>query len=147
MNKLLSNNYLLLMSRLILGGLFIYASIDKIINPLQFAQIIHNYRFLPPEFINIWAIILPWIEFAAGIFLVFNLFPKPSSQIIIAMLIVFIIALSVTAVRGINVACGCFSTSSQVKSNLVIRIIEDFGMLILGLHILRFSRTEKIKAG
>ena len=36
-----------LVARLILGGVFIYASIDKILNPGDFAKIINNYHVLP----------------------------------------------------------------------------------------------------
>jgi hypothetical protein len=56
------------------------------------------------------------------------------------MLVFFTVVLAITAFRGINVSCGCFSTSTAVKSNLVIRIIEDFGMLALGLHAMIFSK-------
>jgi len=143
MNKFLENKKILFISRLILGGLFIYASADKIIHPLQFAQIVHNYRFLPPEFINIWAIILPWMEFIAGLMLIIGLRTKASILLINGLLIIFMVALAVTAARGINVACGCFTTSLQAKSNLIFRIFEDVGMLILGIYIFFFTQKAK----
>jgi len=34
-------------ARLILGGLFIYASLDKIAQPAQFARAIESYQLLP----------------------------------------------------------------------------------------------------
>lgn len=92
--------------------------------------------------INIVSVIIPWIEFFAGVFLIFGFKIKASSLIICSMLVFFTAVLAITAFRGINVACGCFSTSSTVKSNLVLRIIEDFGMLLLGLHVLIFSKSK-----
>ena len=138
-NDILAKKPLLLASRIILGGLFIYASIDKIWDPLSFAQIIHHYRITPPGLINIIAIIMPWIEFIAGVLLIFGCKIKGSALTINAMLIFFMVILSITALRGINVSCGCFSTSMVAKSNLIYRIIEDIGMLILGFHILIYN--------
>jgi len=145
MKKLLGNQKLILLSRIVLGGLFIYASYDKILNPLAFAQIVHHYRMAPPNFINIWAIILPWIEFLAGILLIAGYRLKGANLLIGGMLTMFIIVLAITTIRGINVSCGCFSTSMAVKSNLLLRIIEDVGMYILFLHIFLFYKTATIQ--
>lgn len=137
------NKNMLFVSRLILGGLFIYASLDKIINPLSFAQILHHYRLMPPALINIWAVILPWIEAAAGILLIIGYRVRGANFIIGGLLGMFVAVLAITAFRGINVSCGCFSTSIEVKSNLVLRIIEDAGMLILFLHIFCYYASSK----
>jgi len=136
----LEKKWILLISRIVLGGLFVYSAVDKIIDPLAFATIIHHYRLAPPNMINFAAVVIPWIEFVAGVFLIFGIRLKASALTINLMLVFFTVVLAVTAFRGINVACGCFSTSMAVKSNLVIRIIEDFGMLALGLHVMFFSR-------
>lgn len=141
----LSRPRILLLSRIILGVIFVYASIDKILNPLAFARIIHHYRLAPPDLINIIAIVMPWIEFCAGILLIIGIKIRSSALIIDLMLIFFGVVLTITAIKGINVACGCFTTSATVKSNLVIRIAEDVAMLILGLHILYFFRAGKVR--
>jgi len=136
----LEKKWILLISRIVLGGLFVYSAVDKIIDPLAFATIIHHYRLAPPNMINFAAVVIPWIEFVAGVFLIFGIRLKASALTINLMLVFFTVVLAVTAFRGINVACGCFSTSMAVKSNLVIRIIEDFGMLALGLHVMFFGK-------
>jgi uncharacterized membrane protein YphA (DoxX/SURF4 family) len=136
----LEKKQLLLLSRIVVGGLFVYSGIDKIIDPLAFATIIHNYRITPPGMINYIAVIIPWIEFVAGVFLIFGCRTRASALTINLMLVFFTVILVVTALRGINVSCGCFSTSTAVKSNLGLRIIEDIGILILGLHAMIFSK-------
>ncbi len=141
-NDFLRKPSVVLTSRIILGALFIYASIDKIIHPLAFAQVIHHYRITPPELINYISIAMPWMELVAGVLLIIGYKAKGSNLIIGAMLIFFIILLSVTAIRGINVSCGCFTTSTAVKSNLIIRIIEDIGMMVLSLHIFLFYKEK-----
>ena len=136
----LRNKYLLLATRLIVGGLFIYSSVDKIIDPLAFATIIHHYRIVPPGLINYIAVIIPWIEFTVGIFLVLGIRTVASAKTANLLLVFFTVILTITALRGINVSCGCFSTSTAVKSNLVLRIFEDIGFLILGLHVMIFNK-------
>ena len=136
----LEKKSILLISRIVLGGLFIYSAVDKIIDPLAFATIIHHYRITPPNMINFVGVVIPWIEFVAGLFLVLGIKVRASALTINLLLVFFTVILAVTAFRGINVACGCFSTSTAVKSNLVIRIIEDFGMLALGLHVMFYSK-------
>jgi len=124
------DDWLIFCIRLIIGGFFIYASVDKIFNPDAFAKIIHNYRILPPELINLLAIILPWIELVTGISLIIGFKYQGANMLILAMLIVFIAALIASYARGLNINCGCFSASSTIKSNLLWRIIEDVLMVI-----------------
>jgi uncharacterized membrane protein YphA (DoxX/SURF4 family) len=141
----LSNKNLVFITRLVLGCLFIYASLDKIIHPLSFAQILHHYRMMPPWSINIWAVTLPWIEAMAGILLIIGYRARGANLIIGGLLAMFVAVLAITAFRGINVSCGCFSTSIEVKSNLVYRILEDVGMIILFLHVFFFYKPDENK--
>jgi uncharacterized membrane protein YphA (DoxX/SURF4 family) len=140
--QFLNSKLLLLISRLALGAIFIYASYDKALNPLAFAQIIHNYRIMPPSLINISAVILPWIELLAGALIIAGIWVKGSNLILGGLLVFYIVLLSITAVRGINVNCGCFSTSDVVRSNLTAVIIRDFVFLIFSLHILMFYKSN-----
>ncbi len=133
-----SGDWFIFIIRLLIGLIFIYASIDKIIHPGAFAKIIHNYRLLPPEYINILALVLPWLEAITGICLIFGIKYKAANLIILTMLVVFIIALSINLVRGVNISCGCFSTSGSVKSNLLWRIIED-ALMLIGCLIIMFK--------
>ena len=68
--------------RVLLGAIFIYASIHKIQEPYEFARIVHGYRLLPPELVNLVAITLPWIEVVTGAFLILGLFTRESALII-----------------------------------------------------------------
>lgn len=141
-SRFLQQPSILFISRIILGALFIYASIDKIMHPLAFAQVIHHYRLTPPDLINFFAVIFPWMEFLGGLLLITGYRARGSSLLISVLLVFFGAVLTITAARGINVACGCFSTSTAVKSNLLMRIIEDIGMLLLALHILLFHKGK-----
>jgi putative oxidoreductase len=147
MKNLLSNKYVQLILRVILGGIFIYVAFNKLINPEEFAKAIKNYEMLPLELVNIMAIILPYIEFFAGLFLIIGFYKRGSSVIVILSLVMFIIALTSAYTRGLNIDCGCgFSSTIQesaTKTDLLVRIFEDVFMLIASVTVFIFSKKEK----
>ena len=127
-----------LISRIILGIVFIYASYHKILDPEAFSKNIHNYHttdnLVWVE--NLVALILPWLELIVGVFLIFGVFLEGATSITIGMLIFFIIILSQAVFRGIDVHCGCFKTEADVgvtdlRMELIKRIGED--ILYLGM--------------
>ena len=74
MNRFIQTINLPLISRIILGIIFIYASYDKILNPVGFSENIHNFHVTPTAVENLAALIIPWIELIVGIFLIFGIF-------------------------------------------------------------------------
>ena len=79
MNNFLKNKYIIFVSRLILGIVFIYASIDKIIDPVSFSDTIDNYHISPYSLNNLAALIIPWIELLIGICLIFGIYIEGAS--------------------------------------------------------------------
>jgi len=142
MKRMLSNKYLVFVFRLIVGGIFIYASIDKITHPEQFARIVYNYKILPHFTINFFAIILPWLELICGLFLVFGIMTRSSALVISILLLLFIIALSVNLFRGVDLSCGCFTTNLANKERISSIIWRDLVLVLLSLEILFFTGTQ-----
>ena len=136
--KILNNKYLLLIIRLFLGFVFIYAAVTKISEPEGFSQAIYNYKLLPLFLVNILAIILPWIELTAGVLLIFGVLVKENSAILNGLLIIFIIAIVVSLFRGLDINCGCFGTVDGSKVGLI-KILENIGLLILGYLLIKFD--------
>jgi len=135
------NRTLLLVFRLVLGGLFVYAGAVKALTPLDFAQDIRNYRLVGQSLSFIAALVLPWLEILAGLFLVLGI-SKRGAALVVSGLLVFFIALTVvTMVRGLDVDCGCFGAVDR-KAGLSV-ILEDLGMLYLGLCALS-ERPKKV---
>ncbi len=116
---------LLIMIRLILGAVFIYAGIGKVINPAEFARDIDNYRLLPYVLVPFMAIILPWVEIIAGVLLIVGRFLLGSSFIVMALNLVFIVAIAAALARGLDIDCGCFSLTAEGSQVGVVRLIED----------------------
>ena len=97
--------------RILLGGLFIFASVSKILDPGGFARTVFYYRLLPVSAVNLIAIILPWIELVVGVLLVIGFKVRGAAFVAAASLIVFTAAMVSALARGLNIDCGCFSTS------------------------------------
>jgi len=132
--------------RLILGGLFIYASIHKLAEPAEFAKIIYNYKLFPDFLIYPMAIIVPWLELTAGFFLVTGMYPRAAAVIISIMLCAFIIALTMNMVRGLDFNCGCFSSNGNESDGPLGLVIRDILLLTPGVLIILFHRGKaKIK--
>ena len=140
---------MMLIARLVLAFVFIYASIDKIIDPLSFSDTIDNYHISPYQLNNIAALIIPWLELIIGICLLINVFLTGASFISIGLLVFFIIIISQALFRGINIDCGCFDLNSsnlddvELRIKMIRRIIEDFVFLGLAIFINLNSRKNK----
>lgn len=141
--KSLSNKYLLIALRIIVGGVFIYASLNKLMDQEEFAKAIYNYKFLPSVFINIFAIVLPYVELITGLMLIAGIYLRGSSFLIAMMLVIFIIALAQAYARGLDINCACFSLENpDQKSDIFTRIIED--ILLLAATIVIYTKSKII---
>jgi uncharacterized membrane protein YphA (DoxX/SURF4 family) len=109
MRKLLSNDYLVLIARLIIGLMFIIASIEKIADPSAFAKSITNYKIVSGTVALIIATILPWMELLCGLAIVFGIFLRGSSLLVSIMLVVFTLGIISALLRGLDISCGCFT--------------------------------------
>jgi uncharacterized membrane protein YphA (DoxX/SURF4 family) len=105
-----------LLSRLFLGGIFVYASYDKIIHPVPFAEIVYNYQILPDPLVNPASLVLPWIELLVGFSLILGVWLPGAVLISNLLLLVFFSTLAFNMVRGLDVDCGCFTVSGGTSS-------------------------------
>ena len=125
---------------IILGGMFIFAGIAKILdldqliadvqhlrfanafadlrnlslaNPAEFANDIDNYKILPWSVSVALAFYLPWLEILCALGLVFRLFYRGALSILTLLIVVFTLATIAAKVRGLDITCGCFGHASQ----------------------------------
>jgi len=147
MTKPRLENHVYLFFRIILGGVFIYASYGKILDPEGFARIVLNYRILPDIFINPFALVLPWIELFCGVLLIAGYLIKGSVSTINLMVLAFTVAISVSMIRGVDITCGCFSTTQAVSKQVFSYLIRDVILLCIGIWIFYHRvKQEKISA-
>jgi hypothetical protein len=136
------NRWIELACRLLLGGVFVYASLDKILHPTQFAKVVYNYQMLPLPLSNLLAMILPWLELFAGLALIIGVLLAESALLLSGLLAVFIFALSLNLYRGIDVDCGCLSLSGG-RSIGILTVVEDVCLLLAALVVFRRSVSEE----
>ncbi|HEY5124081.1 MAG TPA: MauE/DoxX family redox-associated membrane protein [Ignavibacteria bacterium] len=145
--KFLENKFIIIILRLVIGGLFIYASWGKLMNPEDFGRAIRGYDILPLGSISFLSVLLPFVEFISGLFLILGIFKRGSSFIIIAMLLAFLIGLTQAYTRGLSIDCGCFSLSASSENTqggyyLLVRIIQDVLMMVAAIVIYNFERKN-----
>ena len=135
------NEYINLLIRLVVGGMFIITGISKIVSPSLFAREITNYGMMPYELINIMAIVLPWIEVVTGLLFVFGIKIKANLILLAGMLLMFNFAVASAWARGLDINCGCFSDMTAQKVGLK-KIAENFAMFA-GLAFIFFFPNNK----
>jgi len=122
--------------RLLLGAIFIAASIDKIVHPAEFAKIVQNYQILPDSLINIVSIMLPWLEVLLGAFIVYGWWLPGATVLACLLLAVFWVALAYAVARGIDIHCGCFSSQTSGPTHTVWYLVRDLFFLLLGASVM-----------
>ena len=137
--RFIAHPYTALIGRIILGFLFIYAGTGKILHSDQFAQAVVNYRVVPLVSVNLCAIILPWLELVAGLFLLFGLFTGGSIVIITVIMAMFLGAIGSALFRSLDISCGCFSTDGIYTINFLY-LLRDMVLFIVALQVLLYDR-------
>lgn len=137
------------LARMILGIVFIYASIDKILHPGDFAEIIHNYQILPDLLINPTAIVLPWLELILGAFLLIGIWLPGAVFLSNLLLAVFLGAIVFNLARGLDIHCGCFSTTvdlGDAAAPMVWYVIRDGLFIVPGIFLLWHTLYSRERA-
>jgi uncharacterized membrane protein YphA (DoxX/SURF4 family) len=133
---------LTLFIRIILGGVFLYSSIAKIADPGAFADIVTNYRLLPPQLVWATAVIFPWVEVVCGLALLFGRLERGAALLVSAMMVVFIAVILYNGYRGLNIACGCFSLSAREPSNILFNVLRNLTILAAGIWVFFSKRSQ-----
>ncbi len=122
--------------RIVLGAVFIAASYNKILDPEAFAVAIFRYQILPGVLINLAALALPWIELFAGVALIASpTFRDAASLIILVLLVVFTLAIGANILRGIDVACGCFTTDPAAAHTGWQKVAMNLGLVAMSVVV------------
>ncbi len=133
------NKYLTLFFRIVVGGIFLWASFDKIIDPAKFARDISNYHIVPLGLENTIALILPWLEFFIGTGLIIGVMVDGSIIISSVLLITFNIMIAQAMARGFNIDCGCGLKEGQLVG--FEKLIENFIFILFSYFV--YVRKEK----
>ncbi|MBC8426080.1 DoxX family membrane protein [bacterium] len=131
-------DYLELLVRFLVGGTFVYASLDKILDPGGFAQAVYHYRILGADLLHPMALLMPWLELVAGLAMIMGLARRGAALLIGLMVLVFMAAIISALIRDLDISCGCFHTEGghAVGISLLMRDLA----LLAGAVVLVLNR-------
>jgi uncharacterized membrane protein YphA (DoxX/SURF4 family) len=135
--EVLTHPWLTVRTQIALGLFFVVAALPKIADPPSFAHMVYNYRLLPGPLVNLASLTMPWAELLMGVALICGIWRKTAATLVGALLVVFIVAISINLLRGNAIDCGCFDVADAGKSveerfqDMWIVILRDVGMLLL----------------
>ncbi|MBN1827148.1 MAG: DoxX family membrane protein [Candidatus Eisenbacteria bacterium] len=125
--------------RIYLGIVFIYAAIYKIAEPYDFALAVATYQVAPLVLVNIFAVILPWVELVTGVALIAGFWTKENATLILLMMILFIVVLSVVLGTGREMGCGCFASQEAAEEISWLTLARDFFWTALAAFLILFD--------
>jgi hypothetical protein len=120
-----------------LGCIFVAASLPKIVDPPSFAHMVYNYRIVPGFAVNLFGLILPWVELLAGTALVLGIWRRTAAIVAGTLLVAFITGISINLLRHNPIDCGCFDvhvagrTRSELLADMWLVVLRDLGILLL----------------
>jgi uncharacterized membrane protein YphA (DoxX/SURF4 family) len=147
LKKIFASNKTFFFVRLIVGSVFIYASLDKLAFPGQFAGIVSKYDILPPKIAVLFAFMLPWLELILGVLMIIGLLLRPTAGLLSLILMVFIAAVVYKYANGTLENCGCFSISPEGgKQSPSLLVGRNILLIISCLYVFfkkeKFSETD-----
>lgn len=129
--------------RLFLGIVLLTAGAEKLTALDPFAHAIANYKILPLAMINIAALAFVWMEIVSGILLIAGAAVRGTGLVSAALLLTFIIAISIALARGLQIDCGCFAATPGATPEKVgwPKLMEDIGLLAAAIFLVYFPHS------
>jgi len=140
------------LTRWLLGALFIYMGLNKALDPVGFLKLLRQYDMVQtPLLLNSIAAALPWFEVFCGVLLLAGVAVRGSALMLLLMLVPFTLivlkrALAIHAASAIPFCavkfdCGCGTGEVYICHKLV----ENCLMIVLSAWLLG-SRGRKLAA-
>lgn len=126
--------------RVFIGGIFLWAGIEKAINPAAFANAIIQYRLTSEHAAAGLALYLPWLEIAVAAAILSRKLYLGGLALVGLMLTIFVGALASAAYRGLDISCGCFGGNGQRE--IISALILDISLLAAVMILLADLRRR-----
>jgi uncharacterized membrane protein YphA (DoxX/SURF4 family) len=150
----------ILIARLVLGGIFVYAGISKIFFPnthlwpmfvlkfsiatnlATFGQQVDAYKLLSPGGVSFVAHTLPFTEILLGLLLLIGWELRIWASLVTLIILGFLTVVSRAYLLHMDINCGCFATYEPITLK---KIVEDSALAGLALLMTVFAFIETRK--
>jgi uncharacterized membrane protein YphA (DoxX/SURF4 family) len=143
-----SSNLISVALRIVVGGIFIYMGLNKVLHPVEFLKLVRQYDAIHNSFfLNFIASTLPWFEIFCGVLLVGGIAVRGTAVMLVAMLIPFTVLVYLRALKvgetgaipfcAIKFDCGCGGGEVLICR----KIGENILLVILSARLI-FSRRD-----
>jgi uncharacterized membrane protein YphA (DoxX/SURF4 family) len=112
----------MLVARIVLGAIFVYAAYVKLRDPWQlFAMSINSYDVLPLAMAEMAAHVIPWLELTLGLMLIAGIWLRISGTILSLILLTFFTLMVRAYSKGMQINCGCFGPGEAISWKTLLR--------------------------
>ncbi len=141
---------LILLGRLALGGMFLYAAYTKLRQPwMLFAFSVNSYQLLPEWAVVAVARTVPWLELGLGLLLIAGYGLRYAAAGASALLLLFFGVMLRSYFLGLGIDCGCFGLGEKLGVNTLVRdgflVLLSVALAVLAFRIPR--GTQRIEVG
>jgi uncharacterized membrane protein YphA (DoxX/SURF4 family) len=127
-----------LLARLVVGGVWIWAGLAKLADPLGSVRAVQAYDLLPLSVAEAVGYALPAVEVVIGLALVVGVMSRGAAAISAVLFVGFVIGIASAWARGLEIDCGCFGGGGydpDASSKYPIEIARDVALLAASLLV------------
>jgi uncharacterized membrane protein YphA (DoxX/SURF4 family) len=136
----------MLVARIVLGAIFVYAAYVKLRDPWQlFAMSINSYEVLPLAMAETAAHVIPWLELALGLMLIAGIWLRISGTILSLILLTFFTVMVRAYSKGMQINCGCFGPGEAISWKTLLRD-GSMAAAAIAMTLLAFLQRPKTAA-
>ena len=155
MKRLLLHPLVVWGCRLAVAAVLLYAGVQKVWMPLEFARLLKEYHLLPNQILNLVAVLLPWVEIISGLCFFSGLWLVGAAVLLSGMNTIFAVAIAYrawlimsTTGKGffdISFDCGCGFGVVYIPTKILENLILVGVGLIIALSRQRGEAESKVK--
>lgn len=126
----------LLAARFLIGGLFVFSGLSKLIGPIEYFELVIGfYQIIPEPAVHAVALFTPWLELIAGTFLLLGYLLEAAAGLLALLSVAFQAILAQALLRRLPIdECGCFG-GGLAHLSLYQAFVLDTVLLILLIQI------------
>jgi uncharacterized membrane protein YphA (DoxX/SURF4 family) len=132
--RLGASPWLVVLARLLVGGVFVFAGLSKLLIPhAEVVAMMQQYTVIPPVVIPLLATFLPWLEVLSGTALFIGFYTTPAAVVIGVQLLSFCGLMTAILLLDIDIEdCGCFGNLGwrETPLQVLVRDLVMLGMLV-----------------